>query len=180
MTALAMKGDRERCLEAGMDDYLSKPVQPAELAAALERWLAREADDSLPDSPGEVAEEQPAAAPDAPHPTTPVFDQAAMLHRLMDDEDLAREIVKAFLEDIPVQIEKMASAVAAGDCRQAEQQAHKIRGASANVSGEALREVAFEMEKAGRAGDIATLVARMAELEDQFDRLREAMQGLDS
>ncbi len=63
----------------------------------------------------------------------------------------------------------------AGDAPGAERQAHTIKGASANVGGEALREAAFEMEKAGKAGDLETVRARMAELDKEFGRLKEAM-----
>ena len=95
--------------------------------------------------------------------------------RLMDDEDLARTVAEGFLEDIPRQIEALRGYLEAGDAPGAERQAHTIKGASANVGGEALRAVAFEMEKAGRAGDLDAVKGRMADLEAQFDRLKEAM-----
>ena len=104
MTAHAMQGDRERCLEAGMNDYVTKPVSPQALADALERWLPR--DDA-------AALAQPATGSRGSSPTAvrasevPVFDRAGMLARLMDDEDLARVVADGFLADAPKQVEAL-------------------------------------------------------------------------
>ena len=93
MTALAMKGDRERCLDAGMDDYVSKPIAPQALAAVIEKWLAH-AKGQRPASAAPVGE---TGAPKGP----PVFDRQDFLARCTNDEDLAREIIAVFLEDTP-------------------------------------------------------------------------------
>ena len=105
-----------------------------------------------------------------------VFDKASMMERLMDDEELAQTVIEGFLEDIPEQIEVLKGYLDAGDVPGAERQAHTIRGAAANVSGEALREVAFEMEKVGKAGDLNAVGERVADLEMQFERLKKAME----
>jgi len=105
----------------------------------------------------------------------PVFDRAGMLERLMDDEGLARVIIESFLKDIPKRIESLKACLKTGDAPGLELSAHTIKGASANVGGEALREVAFEMEKAGKAGNLALVEGLLPEMETQFARLREAM-----
>ena len=97
--------------------------------------------------------------------------------RLMDDEDLARTVVEGFLDDIPQQIEALRGYLEAGDAPGAERQAHTIKGASANVGGEALRAVAFEMEKAGKEKNLDKLTMLLPKLEREFDRLRQAMKG---
>ena len=163
MTAHAMQGDRERCLEAGMNDYVTKPVAPQALAEALEKWLPKETAGTTDQAP--MTAEGTASVSTLRNSEAPVFDRAGMMARLMDDEDLARTVTEGFLDDIPRQIEALRGYLEAGDAPGAERQAHTIKGASANVGGEALRAVAFEMEKAGKAGDLDAVEARMADLE---------------
>ena len=93
----------------------------------------------------------------------------------MNDEDLAQVVMESFLDDIPKQIEALRGYVTAWDAPGAVRQAHTLRGASANVSGEALRALAFEMEQAGKAGNLDAVRARMDDLEHEFVRLKEAM-----
>ena len=162
MTAHAMQGDREKCLEAGMNDYVSKPISPQALAEVLDKWLPKEPAATTKQAAGKPEEAGPVSAKE---PEVPVFDKAGMMARLMDDEDLARTVVEGFLEDIPKQIEALKGYLEAGDAARAERQAHTIKGASANVGGEALRAVAFEMEKAGKTGDLESVTARLPELE---------------
>jgi len=171
MTAHAMQGDRERCMNAGMNDYITKPVSPQALAEALDKWLPKE--EKTPDSKLKT-EERPHRVP-SPKPQIPVFDKADMMARLMDDEDLARMVVEGFLEDIPRQIATLKGYLETGDAAGAERQAHTIKGASANVGGERLMEVAFEMEKSAKAGDLNAVVEHMVELEAQFNLLNQAM-----
>ncbi|MBI4763225.1 MAG: response regulator [Deltaproteobacteria bacterium] len=169
MTAHAMHGDREKCLESGMNDYLTKPVSPQALADMLDKWLPKE---------GAVITKQPAEVAPAPakESEVSVFDKAEMMTRLMDDEELARTVVEGFLDDIPRQIEVLKGYLKKGDVASAERQAHSIKGASANVGGEALRAVAFGMEKAGKTGDLESITARLPELETQFAQLKAAME----
>ena len=186
MTAHAMQGDRERCLEAGMDDYLSKPVEPAQLAAVLERWLP----DSEPDNEKleiviakATAEKQEAGKKSAENKNaeisskSAIFDRDAFLSRLMNDEGMARVIVEGFLADMPVQIELLAEAVAAADSTAAGQQAHKIKGAAANMAAEALRAAAAQTEQAGNTKNVKVLPGLLHEIESCFKELKEAMKS---
>ena len=172
MTAHAMQADRERCLAAGMNDYVTKPVSPRTLAEALDKWLPRETAATMDQAPGVSVETASAVTKE---PETPVFDMAGMMSRLTDDEDLARTVAEGFLVDIPRRIAALKGCLETGNAPGAALQAHTIRGASATVGGERLREVAFAMERAGKAGDLDFVKARMAELEAQFDTLKQTM-----
>ena len=168
MTALAFMEDRERCLAAGMNDYISKPVDPKALRAVLERWLAENGM-----GPPTPAVDQAAQAETRPgEETTPVFDRSGLMERLMDDEELARMVIAGFLEDIPVQIQAWKEYLDKDDAAGAHRQAHTIKGASAKIGGEALRELAFEMEKKGKEGDLTGVRSRMGALERQFKLLK--------
>jgi PAS domain S-box-containing protein len=168
MTAHALKGDRERCLEAGMDDYITKPIAPQALAEALEKWMDK-------------AQKQPLAAPTPggetkPSADPPIFDRQALSARLMADADLLREIIAGFLEDMPRQLQALKRHLDRHDAGSAGNQAHAIKGAAANAGGMALSAAAGEMEKAGKTGRPEEIAALMPELERQFDLLRTKMQ----
>jgi CheY-like chemotaxis protein/HPt (histidine-containing phosphotransfer) domain-containing protein len=176
MTAHAMQGDREACLEAGMNDYVSKPVTPLALADILEKWLPRETAESGPRNDRDKTETADGdGSSRRAHRSVPIFDRAGMLARLMDDEALAHTVVEGFVEDIPRQIELLRRYIQAGDTTGAERQAHTIKGASANVGGEVLRAAAFEMEKAAKEGDLNTAEGHLAEIGKAFGHLKQAM-----
>ncbi len=171
MTAHALHGDRERCLQAGMNDYLAKPVELSALVRTLDRWLPQDA------GPAGDAVRSP-ADPSPGSSTVPdgvVFDKAGVLARLMHDEDLARKVTQAFLDDTPRQIEVLREYLQTGDLIRLERQAHSIKGASASVGGEALRAAAWEMERAAKAGDLGAAKTCLPKLEQEFDRLKQAI-----
>lgn len=168
MTAHAMKGDRDRCLEMGMNGYVSKPISPEALAAVIERWLPNQSDAALSDEDGGLAGNAEAAV----KAQTDLFDKQGMLQRLMHDEGLARSVIETFLEDMPLQIAALRDFIEAGEAEQAERQAHTIKGAAANVGGEVLRGAAAAMEKSAARGDIDSLGSAVAELEGHFHALR--------
>lgn len=160
-----------------MNDYLSKPVSPEELRDMLEKWLPSEEETEKAQSDnGEDAEKKPVTdkgkTANGKKYRIPVWDRAGMLKRMMDDEDLARSILASFLADIPQQIHSLKAFLKSGDVQGSERQAHTIKGASANIGGEKLRAVAFEMEKSAKSGNLSAASARLADLEEQFDSLK--------
>jgi len=169
MTANSMPGDRARCLEAGMDDYISKPVQPEDLAGKINRWLR----DPGPDTPptDRAAAETPMIAEPASE-TRAVFQRAELLDRLMGDAELAHVIIEGFLGDIPVQIAKLKGFVQSGDREAATRQAHTIKGASANIGAAALQQAACELEAMGRDDDMAGIAKGLPRLDAEFERLQ--------
>jgi signal transduction histidine kinase/CheY-like chemotaxis protein/HPt (histidine-containing phosphotransfer) domain-containing protein len=188
MTAHAMQGDREKYLNTGMNDYVSKPVSPQSLAEVLEKWLPQDTAAGKEQPPAKAQVHAPGksdrrasgkaerrAPATAGITAVPVFDKPGMMARLSDDEELARTLIECFLDDVPKQILALRGYLETGDAKSAERQAHTIKGASASLGGEALRAVAFEMEIAGKAGELEVITTRLPELETQFARLREAM-----
>jgi len=97
------------------------------------------------------------------------------MNRVMGDEELLQLVISTFLEELPRQFEAMKTCLEAGDAPGAERQAHTIKGAAASIGGEALREVAWEMEKSGKAGSLEGMSALLPELEHQRTRLEERL-----
>ena len=176
MTANAMQGDRERCIDAGMDDYITKPVDVTKLCRVLQQWLPEhchlDAEKESADSPSSGAEPSHIDTP-----AEPLFDYAAMSERLMNDKALIHTVLDAFLKDLPLQVEQLESAVAAGDAEQIAAQAHKIKGAAMNVGGMALGSLAHTIEQAGRDGELGVARQELPKLEQHVAQLKAAIEA---
>jgi signal transduction histidine kinase/DNA-binding response OmpR family regulator len=152
MTAHALARDREDCLNAGMNDYISKPVDPLALVEVLAKWLPHNLPNTTPVSAPPAAAPLPEFAPSA-SPADPVYDRAEFLARIMDDESALREIEREFLATMPGEIAALRKLVQGGETKLASRQAHKIKGVAANVSASALREVRDRMSGEGAGGE---------------------------
>jgi CheY-like chemotaxis protein/HPt (histidine-containing phosphotransfer) domain-containing protein len=140
MTAHAMNGDHDRCLAAGMNGYLSKPIEPALLYAALEQQTTAMAPAT-----------EPATATAAPDTTMPV-DRDRLMARLGDDEELLVDVVRVFLDDCPVRLAAIKAAVDSRDGERIRTAAHALKGAAANLSAQGLFDAAGVLERIGAEG----------------------------
>jgi two-component system sensor histidine kinase/response regulator len=163
LTAHAMKGDEERCLAAGMDGYLSKPIQPAELVRKLLR----------------LASVEPEAVPDAaPSLAVEILDRSTLLGYLGGDAGLLRVLVDLFRQDGPKQIEEIRVAVATRNGEALQCAAHSLKGSLVSLCAGAAARAALRLELIGRVGDLDGAEQAAEELEREMERLGPALQSL--
>jgi CheY-like chemotaxis protein/HPt (histidine-containing phosphotransfer) domain-containing protein len=164
MTAHAMKGDRERCIAAGMDDYLSKPIRLQEILNVIDRWAGRSV---LPAPAGEM--------PLAPEGEPP-FDFARLDSMSGGDEVFAAELVGLFLHDIDVRKQSLARGLAINDSLRLSQEAHSIGGAAGNVGALAVQRVARDIEMKAGAGLLAEAAKSLNRLYQEVETTRELLE----
>jgi CheY-like chemotaxis protein/HPt (histidine-containing phosphotransfer) domain-containing protein len=165
MTANALKGDREKCLSSGMDDYVSKPVSQQELAAVVGRW-------SAPPSPGGT----PAPIQDPVLEETPAIDSSRLdeLADLGDEEDphWLVTILQKFEEDASSRIVKLVVAAETGKPKDLEQVAHALKGSCGNVGANAMAAIAHQLQILGKSGSVDGAGDQIAALEKEFVRVK--------
>ena len=165
MTASAMQGDRERCLAAGMDDYISKPVTPDAIEAVLRRILT---------SAGPAPAIGPAA--ESAEGEEPV--DAAVLATLWgidSDGTLLGEVIDTFLRIAPLRLASLGKAVAKKDATALERAAHSFLGSCANIGAKGMANACARLEEAGRAGSVEGTAAIVAQLETDLTKVRGAL-----
>jgi PAS domain S-box-containing protein len=161
VTANAMKDDREKCIAAGMDDYITKPIDPGQLLERLETV-------SL------AVRRPPAVALPAPSPVPAAaraFDLEAGLKRTRGKRALMKQLAELFLQDLPAVLAQLQGAIAAGDARAVERSAHRLRGAAFTVSAEPLAAAAHGLELMGRNGQLAGVHGAAGELQQRAAEL---------
>ena len=156
LTANAMRGDRDKCLQMGMDDHLAKPLKLRDLQAVIERWAVRHREPRSAPHDGERA---------IMAEVTPV-NRAYLLEMVDGDTTVVDEILQYFLQDTPRQIAALGEAITRGNLEEVQRLAHTLKGSSSNVGAEPLREKAWSLEHAESLAGAATLLADCrAELE---------------
>ena len=167
MTAHAMPGDRAKCLEAGMNDYLAKPIQRKDVSTVLHRWLPAF------NAPPPRREEESTASAKASSPL--VFDRTDMLDRLLGDQELAAKIATTFVKDVSRRLGDLRQECTAGNAQAVCAHLHTLKGASANVGGKALAALALELERTAKEGALPDVLSRLDELQTAFESLVGAM-----
>ncbi|MBL4620970.1 MAG: response regulator [Immundisolibacteraceae bacterium] len=182
MTANARPEDHARCLEAGMDDYVSKPIDPTKLSQALIRWLPE------PSQPDQDADTAAPKLIDIEHPVDHSIgveptDAPVKPRRLMvNDDELMRMVTAAFMGDLVDQTSYLKELVANNSVQEAVLQAHKIRNSAINVGGVALSILANKLEQQGHSDEVSTISQGMPKLEkiltlEDGDRLNAQFPG---
>ncbi|SPF49737.1 putative Histidine kinase [Candidatus Sulfopaludibacter sp. SbA4] len=160
ITADAMPADRERCLAEGMNDYLAKPVQLAQLAEVLARWLPAS-------GKGDMRAETFNA---------PIFNPDDLLRRLLGDRKLAGTVLEGFLQDAPTQLNHLRARLDEADAPGTRSQAHVLKGAAATVAAESLHALALALEQAGAAGQLDRCGELLPRAAEEFERFQNTLE----
>ena len=153
LTAGASDDDRARCLEAGMVDYLTKPLHVPLLAQSLEQWLNQRGSPLSPAAPASAPESAAAGDNALPAPVLMDFERLAQFREFDDDElTLTREVIGLFVSDATLRLDAIAQAIRAGDAEQLSWAAHAMVGAAGNVGAVAMQSVGLALETHAKTG----------------------------
>ncbi|MEE4240503.1 MAG: response regulator [Desulfopila sp.] len=172
LTAYAMEGDKERCLAAGMNDYVAKPVSPESLAGILEKYL------SLTEETREarMKNESPNTIKNESRTELPVFHAVELERRVLGDRALAKTIAGEFAKDMAGQLEYLQSCILSKDIDRVRKQVHKMKGAVANVGASQMRQILLDMEDTLTGSEMAEDFNQYSKiLEECFDTVRAAI-----
>jgi two-component system sensor histidine kinase/response regulator len=165
MTAHAMKGDRERCLQAGMDGYVSKPVRARQLFDTIESVWSRFTGDGQANDVPQVQAAEPVQNPEPP------IDWETALETVGGDRELLKDLLQTFLEECPLLMSQLREAMVRGDTPVFQRTAHTLKGATSSLGIKPAAELALQLETFGREGDLRNAPEKFAALETEVERL---------
>jgi len=175
ITANALQGDRESCLAAGMDDYLSKPFTQQALGQTIGRWINLPRLAPAPDqAPAPPTEPVPSAA----HAIEPQALQNIRALSASNGDALLERVLHAYLKDTPPHLQALRQALAAGDTVQLRKTAHSLKSSSANVGALTLAQYCKELEQLGRTNTTVGAAELLADMERSFQAVRQALEAL--
>ncbi|MCP4451903.1 MAG: response regulator [Planctomycetes bacterium] len=173
LTADAMKGNDQKCLEAGCDDYLAKPIDRRELVKTLCKYLSPTAQEDAPlgDQIDAIAQEVEALTQSIDDTAQPMDEDVIDWKTLVDrgmDEHILQEIVPIFVADKKKRLAKLAEDIKAGNAEEVRLQAHALNGGSGNIGAMRLSKAAFELEQKASKEDLSDAIALLRRLECEF------------
>ena len=178
MTAHAMKGDRERCLQAGMNDYIAKPIEARHLNAIIHKQVRGTRIGCVPDFSGESALSVPDSNVSDSDSGKVVFDRPALLERVYDDEQFLLETLRSYLVETDLSMGKLQEAIENEDLVCVRDCAHSLKGGAANISAYAMREAALQIETAAKNLDSAVIRDLYGVLMNEYERLKQVLNSL--
>jgi len=172
LTAHAMQGDREKCIAAGMDDYLAKPIRPAEVRQVIERW-------NLPDNSAQPARPASAAQVPAPPPDAEPPVDMERLNSLTDGDPVSmRELIELYLNQTGQQFAQLDAAIRANKTDEVRRVAHSCAGASATLGMNRLMPMLRDLEKQGASGSLANAAPVFANAAREFELIQHFLAAL--
>ncbi len=173
MSANAVEGDREKCLEANMNDYLSKPVEKKALLEVLKRWIR-------PVETASPTKLDPSASNGGPGETERlVFDAEDAFARYDGDHDILKTIIESFIADAAHTLAVIEDALHSGDAAGAGARGHALKGGASYIGAKRIQFLALNLENAGKAGDLPTAQSVLGDLRTEFDVFANVIAGFD-
>lgn len=165
MTAHAMQGYRKRCLDAEMDDYMTKPLKREKLLVMVNNWASRAGG-----RPVTVEDDMP---PNGNRKSEAPMEYERAIEEFEGDEEFLIEVLEGFFENVASQIGIIRHAISKGDAETVRKEGHAIKGGAANLTANALSAIAFELENIGRSGVLKKGFVALEKLEREFSRLKQ-------